>query len=61
MGRPQNADDPYVRVTLRVPKPIHAALVALAAKEERSMHTTALRLFREGIERTEETAKNAKR
>ncbi len=40
-----------VRVSLRMPKKMHQALVSLAINDERSMHTTILRLLRDGIAR----------
>lgn len=49
MGRPQNVNDPIVRVALRMPKEQHKALVAKAIKDERSLHSTILRMLRDGM------------
>lgn len=38
-----------VRVSLRMPKKMHEQLVAMAIKDERSLHSTILRMLRDGI------------
>lgn len=40
---------------LRLPADLHAALVALARQEERSLHGQIVYLLRRGIERRDET------
>jgi predicted transcriptional regulator len=52
MGRPRKTESQKadtVSVTVRFPRELHERLSALAARDERTFHTTVMRAIRSGL------------
>ena len=58
MGR-QMEGKREVRYALRLPPDLHAALVELARREDRSLNQQLIRLLREGVRRDEQRRRRA--